>query len=398
MQASLPRYQRKTIGGLTALGFVVILLGNGARAQTEAPDAGAGVIHGGWLNPTPAQQGQTETGGTVTVTSKQNTNDPFNVLSTGALWQEQYDTAYHQKLADSLSLTCETTATTFDEAIATDPLAGSDESDDLANGQKLALQVQPSDALTLRVDLHDSMNGESNPGDASITTGTGFWAEDHLPTGSDLTFGLNSDQTSPDVGPGNVTTFTAYDAQLKQPLGQLPVTAVVKGHYQEVVNPGTQTGRSPSLEQSLVWKPMQDSSVQMGLRQQQYQEYPGITDQFNEALFADWSQKLAGEISWHSYAEVLNSRSLVDQAPAGLIASGANGTPQATTPGSNASLSSALPISLEDQTLTFSTGPSFQLQKDISASVEYSNRWDRNPAPGSLGQEQRVSVSLKGTF
>jgi hypothetical protein len=38
------------------------------------------------------------------------------------------------------------------------------------------------------------------------------------------------------------------------------------------------------------------------------------------------------------------------------------------------------------------------LQKDISASVEYSDRWDKNPAPGTVGQEQRVSVSIKGTF
>ena len=65
---------------------------------------------------------------------------------------------------------------------------------------------------------------------------------------------------------------------------------------------------------------------------------------------------------------------------------------------SNASPTSSLPVSIDDQTLTFSTGPSFKLQKDISASVEYSNRWDKNPTPGSIGQEQRVSISLKGTF
>ena len=118
----------------------------------------------------------------------------------------------------------------------------------------------------------------------------------------------------------------------------------------------------------------------------------------NEALFADWSQKVLDNVSWHSYAEVLNSKGLLDQAPGAPISSGANGTPQATTPGSNASPTSSLPLSIEDQTVTFSTGPSVQLQKDISASLEYSNRWDKNPAPGSTGQEQRVSVSLKGTF
>jgi hypothetical protein len=173
---------------------------------------------------------------------------------------------------------------------------------------------------------------------------------------------------------------------------------MLKGHYEEIANAGAPVGRSPSLEQSLVWKPMQDSSVQLGLRQQQYQEYPGISDQFNQAIFADWSQKIVGDVSWHSYAEVLNSHGLINQAPAAPATSGANGSPQATPPGSNANLTSSLPVSLEDQTLTFSTGPSFRLQKDISASIEYSDRWDRNPAPGGIGQEQRVSVSVKGTF
>ena len=143
---------------------------------------------------------------------------------------------------------------------------------------------------------------------------------------------------------------------------------------------------------------MQDTTIQAGLRQQQYQEYPGIDHQLNEALFADWSQKVVDNVSWHSYAEVLNSRSLIDQAPAAPITSGANGTAQATVPGSSVSVASALPVSIDDQTLTFSTGPSFHLEKDISASVEYSDRWDKNPAPGGIGQEQRVSISVKGTF
>ena len=95
---------------------------------------------------------------------------------------------------------------------------------------------------------------------------------------------------------------------------------------------------------------------------------------------------------------MLNSKGLLDQAPASPIANGSNGTAQATGPGSNASLTSSLPVSIDQQTLTFSTGPSFKLQKDISASVEYSDRWDTSPAAGTTGQEQRVSVSLKGTF
>ena len=235
------------------------------------------------------------------------------------------------------------------------------------------------------------------PGDSTLTSGAGFWTESRLPTNSVFSLGLDADHTIPDSNSGT-TTFTACDAQLQQPLGKLPLTAMLKGRYEETDAAGAPAGRSPTLEQSLVWKPMQDSSVQVGLRQQQYQEYPGINDQFNQAIFADWSQKLAGDISWHSYAEVLNSHDLINQAPAAPISSGANGTAQATPPGSNTNLTSALPVSLEDQTLTFTTGPSIRLEKDISASIEYSNRWDRNPAPGNIGQEQRVSVSVKGTF
>jgi hypothetical protein len=209
---------------------------------------------------------------------------------------------------------------------------------------------------------------------------------------------MTQDRTVADVPTGLEAQTTNYDMEFQQPLGKLPLTAQFKGHYGGTSTDGEEPTTLPSLEQSVVWKPVQDTTVQAGLRQQQYQEFPGVDHELNEALFADWSQQVMERVSWHSYAEVLNSKGLLDQAPASPIASGANGTPQATTPGSNASVTSSLPLSIDDQTLTFSTGPSFQLQQDISASVEYSDRWDKNPAPGALGQEQRVSVSLKGTF
>jgi hypothetical protein len=383
-------------GGLSALGFVVVLFGNAARAQNATPAAGADWLRYDWLKPDTDQQKQGAAGETMTVTAGQDVKDPFSVLSTGALWQEHYDAVSTRRLADTLSLTYETSGTTFYEAHDVASALADGSSDDLSSGQKLALQIQPADALTLRADLHDSTNDASL--DSKVTDGAGFWAESRLPTDSVLSFGLDSDQTGADSSPGNVTTFTAYDAQIKQALGKLPLTAVLKGHYEETGDAGSPVGRSPSLEQSLVWKPVQESTVQLGLRQQQYQEYPGITNEFNQAIFADWSQQLAGDVSWHSYAEVLNSRGMIDQAPASPISSGANGTAQATIPGSNTGLTSTLPISIEDQTLTFSTGPSFRLEKDISASVEYSNRWDRNASPGNTGQEQRVSVSVKGTF
>ncbi len=340
-----------------------------------------------WLKPAEDQKRQTAAGESINATATQDVRDPFTVISNGSLWQEKYGAVYTRRLADSLSLTCETSAITR-----------SDVEQDISHGQKVGVQYQPSPALTLRGDVHDSTSDATLPSNSSITSGAGFWAEDHLPTNSVLTFGVNTDSTRSEASTGLASQTNSYDAQVTQPLGKIPLSAVLKGHYQETSGGGLPASAIPSLEQSLVWKPMQDTTVQMGLRQQQYQEYPGITDQFNQALFADWSQKLVGDVTWHSYAEVLNSKSLIDQAPAAPLASGANGTAQATTPASNVSLSSALPVSIDNQTLTFSTGPSFHIQKDVSASVEYSNRWDTNPAAGGIGQEQRVSVSVKGTF
>ncbi|HEY0256484.1 MAG TPA: hypothetical protein VGC39_03495, partial [Candidatus Methylacidiphilales bacterium] len=244
--------------------------------------------------------------------------------------------------------------------------------------------------------VHNSVNDGSLPANSAVTSGAGFAAESRLPFQSTLTLGVNSDRTGTDFVYDNLGQSTAYDAQFQQPLGKMPLTAVFKGHYDETTYAGSPGTRMPSLEQSLVWKPVQDTTVQMGLRQQHYMDFPGVTNEFNEALFADWSQKILPALTWHSYAEMLNTRGIQDTAPTVPLASGANGTPQASTP--SPSLSSTMPLTLDDKTLTFSTGPSIQLHKDLSASIEYSNRWDQSPTPGSIGQEQRVSVSLKGSF
>jgi len=374
--------------GFAIFGLAVLLMGS-ARAQDTIqsgtnPNSWQGYD---WLKPAEDQQRQTASGETFHATAGQNVTDPFSVLSTGSLWQEKYGAVYTRRLADTLSLSCETSAVVL-----------SDDSEDLSRIQKVTFQFQPIEQLTLRGDLHDSESDAPLPADSTITGGAGFSAESHLPLNAVLTLGLRSDHTSADAPSGLDAQTNAYDAQIQQPIGQLPLSAILKGHYEGTSTGGAPATSLPSVEQSLVWKPLQETTLQMGLRQQQYQEYPGVDHQLNEALFADWSQKVVGDVTWHSYAEVLNSRGLLDQAPAAPLASGANGTPQATTPGTNTNLTSSLPISIDDQTLTFSTGPSFRLEKDISASVEYSNRWDKNPIPGSIGQEQRLSVSLKGTF
>jgi hypothetical protein len=308
-------------------------------------------------------------------------------VTSGALWEPAYGGIYTRDLGDGCSLSSQTTDVVFDE-----------DGQDLSRTEKMGVAFTPAPELTIDGNLHDTASDSPIPQDAWTTTGAGFSAEGRLPTRSVVSVGMNFDRSisgAPDAVPAQTRS---YEAQLQQPLGPLPLSAVFKGGLDHLSVAGAPVSSVPSIEQSLVWKPLTNTTVQMGLRQQQYQEYPGVDHELNEAIFADLSEKVLDNVSWHSYAEVLNSKGLNNQAPGAPIASGANGTPQATTPGSNTSLSSSMPLSLEDQTVTFSTGPSVQLEKDISASLEYSNRWDKNPAAGSTGQEQRVSVSVKGTF
>lgn len=375
--------------GLILLGALILTMAGPARAQDgiQAGDASATAWQRyDWLSAGATQQ-KAAPGETVKTSVGQATGDPFTVLSTGTLWQERYGAVDTRALGDGVSLSCETSTVDLDNG-----------SDDLSRGQKVGLLFEPAQEFILRADLHDSASDSPMPGQSTTTSGAAFSAEGHLPYSAVLTLGMETDYTAPDDPSGLVNQTNAYDAQWKQPINGLPLTAQLKGHYEGTTVGGAAPTSLPSLEQSLEWKPLANTTIQAGLRQQQYQEYPGVDHELNEALFADWQQKVVDDVTWHSYAEVLNSKGLLDQAPAAPIASGANGTPQATTPGSNASLTSSLPVSIDDQTLTFSTGPSFKLQQDISASVEYSDRWDKNPAAGSSGQEQRVSVSVKGTF
>jgi hypothetical protein len=370
---------------------ISVLCSNGARAQdaVQTGNAPATIAQGyDWLQPAEQQKQQAASGETFTATGSQDVRDPFAVISSGALWQDKYGSVYTRRLDDAVTLSCESSQATMDE----------DDFEDISRSEKVGFQFEPLPQLTLRGNVHDSTTDNPLPTDSTTSTGAGVGLESHLPQNAVLSFDFHSDRSFADVPAFDATEDNAYDAQYQQPIGKLPLTAVFKGHYEGISTGGGPATSLPSLEQSLVWKPLQDTTFQAGLRQQQYQEYPGVDHQLNEALFADFSQRVIDNVTWHSYAEVLNSKGLLDQAPGSPIASGTNGTAQATTPGSNTSLTSSLPLSIDDQTVTFSTGPSFVLQKDLSAAVEYSNRWDKNPAPGSIGQEQRVSISLKGTF
>ena len=374
--------------GLLLLGTLVLATVGTARAQDgiqPGETSASAWQHYDWLSADGGQQKQTVE--TVKSSVTQDVSDPFTVVSSGTLWQEKYGAVDTKRLDDTLLLSCETSSIDL-----------YDGSDDLSRSQKVGLEFQPVQEFILRADLHDAASDAPMPGQSTTTSGTAISAEGHLPMNAVLTLGAHTDYTAYDEPslPGSQTT--AYDAQFRQPLGSLPLSAILKGHYEGTSVGGAAPTSLPSLEQSLEWKPLTNTTLQAGLRQQQYQEYPGVDHELNEALFADWQQKIVDDVSWHSYAEILNSKGLLDTAPAAAISSGANGTAQQNNPANNGSLTSSLPVSVDNQTLTFSTGPSFKLQQDISASVEYSDRWDSNPATGTSGQEQRVSVSVKGSF
>jgi hypothetical protein len=340
-----------------------------------------------WLKPQSEQQQQAASGEKFQASTGTLTPDPFAVLTSGALWDETYGEMYTRDMGDACTLSCQSSDTAFDE-----------DEVDLAHSHQIGLLFAPAQELSVNGNIHSSTTESDIPDNSTTTSGAGLAASGHLPWNTVLSAGLNFDRTLADMPDALAAETDSFNAQIEQPLGQLPLSAVIKGGYQENTADGSPAGNLPSLEQSLVWKPLSNTTFQVGLRQQQYQEYPGIDHALNEALFADLSEKMSDNVSWHSYAEVLNTKGLYTDAPGSPLASGANGTAQATLPGSNAGLTSSLPVSMQDQTLTFSTGPSVQLQKDLSASLEYSNRWDKNPAAGGSGQEQRVSVSVKGSF
>jgi hypothetical protein len=346
-----------------------------------------------WLAPAPVTT--VANGKVTTSTTTGAAGDPFTVVGRGSLAQQTVGVTYTRALEPGIDLSYESNAVTLNEGAGSYLAPNDGTPDDLSHGQKASLQLQPAQALTLAGNVHTATDDAGSPASAWETHGSGLSAEGHLPGDSVLNFSLNDDTTTTGIFASYASTDDSYDGQWKQPLGKLPLTAVVKGHYEETSTGGVPATRLPSMEQALVWKPGDTTTLQMGLRQQHYQDFPGITNQFNETLFADWAQAVVPDVTWHSYAEVLNTNGTRPVAPAAVTAStsGVNGTPQSADPTNN-----PLQSSFNDETVTFSTGPSFQLDRDLSASIEYSNKIDRNPAPGDVGQEQRVSVSLKGTF
>jgi hypothetical protein len=116
----------------------------------------------------------------------QDVNDPFLVLSTGALWQEKYGAVDTRQIGDGLSLSCETSTVTLDE-----------DSEDLSHSEKMGFQFQPIDQLTLHGDLHDSASDAPVFGESTTTNGAAISAESQLPLNAVLTLGMESDRNIP---------------------------------------------------------------------------------------------------------------------------------------------------------------------------------------------------------
>ncbi len=362
-------------------GWTLSLAMAGTVAVSAADPSKLDAVHADFLQPAQAQQAAAQNG-TFSTSSGVVLSDPFTVLSSGSLWQDKESVTYSRTINERLSLNCTSSS------VSEDGLP-----DQLGTGVRAASVYQPMDGVKITGNVHNDSNGASLA--PTTTDGAGYSVETHLPLDAVFTAAVNRDVSHTDASPGSDMTTQAYDAQLQKPLGKLPVNLLLKGHLVET-GAASATTKLPSFEQSLVWKPAADTTLQAGLRQQQYQDFPGIDHELNEALFADWSQKLVDDkLSWHSYAEMMNTRSTVEIAEAGA---GANGTAQPDVPQGGTSVASALPVSTTDEKLTFSTGPSVKLQDDISASLQYSSSWDQNPTPGTTGGEQRISVSLKGSF
>jgi len=208
--------------GFLILGVAVVAMGP-ARAQ-EAVQTGGAPANAwqsyDWLKPAQDQQRQAASGETFHASAGQDVNDPFAVLSTGSLWQEKYGADYTRRLADTLSLSCQTST-----------VVATDDAQDISHGQEVGLQFQPVEGFTFRGDLHDAVSDAPLTVD-STTTGAGCSAESHLPLNAVLTLGLRADRTSTDAPSGLDTQTNAYDAQWKQGLGALPLTAILKGHSQ----------------------------------------------------------------------------------------------------------------------------------------------------------------------
>jgi hypothetical protein len=361
----------------------MLLLALAGIAPALADDSGdSRILQYDWLQPA-EQQEHAARYGTFSAAMSEDLGDPFAVVSTGSLWQDKESVTYTRAMTDNLSFKCSSSSVTEDRT-----------ANELGSQVRAESSYQPVAGVIVTGNVHDSDNDQTAA--SQNTTGAGASVQTHLPLDTVFTASVNNDQTRPEAQPGLDLQTSGYDAQLQKPLGKLPLSLVLKSHYVETSAGGATQTRMPSLEQSLVWKPADTTTLQAGLRHEQYQDVPGVDNALNEALFADWSQKLLGDnFSWHSYAEMINTRSTVEIAEAG---EGANGTAQPTVPQGGTSVGSALPVTTTDEKVTFSTGPSVQLQENVIASLQYSSSWDQNPAAGSAAQEQRVSVSLKGTF
>jgi len=209
---------------------------------------------------------------------------------------------------DPLSLSCETSAVVL-----------SDDSEDAFTRSESRLSVSTDGAnLTLRGDLHESMSDAPLPGQLDHQRAAAHsppratcrstrslpWAS--IPTARPPMC-LQASETQP-------TLTTRKSSSRSANCRSRPSSrAITRGDIDErrSRNEPALTGAIARLE-----KPLQDTMCRWELRPA---TIPGISRRrpsTQRSALCDWSQIIVDAFSWHSYAEVLNSHGLLDQAPA----------------------------------------------------------------------------------
>jgi hypothetical protein len=163
------------------------------------------------------------------------------------------------------------------------------------------------------------------------------------------------------------TSSSKVEAAWKQKLGQLPLTLEATPSYIESKTPGDPSHRLTS-RQALVWNASGDSLLSVGT---QWSETEKSFQQQNEtqlSYFGEWNRKVSPDISLSVRSEFEQSR---QQTPASFH---------------------------ETQRTTLRAGPSFRLNEDLNARIDFKAAADLQKTGQARPPEQAVSLSLQGRF
>lgn len=350
--------------------------------QPDLPPSSVLPLHG-WLPARP-------TGPAVTTTIK--TSDPTS--STAPTQILQNDMTRPVGDFGDIDFSAEFNQPDF-SSIESSPLQSGYFGQSYEQSQRCKFSESPLDHIICSQNIHHSSTSSDVITNNSETVGYGLnlnW--EHVPP-LDSTLNLDSNIDFIQPAAAAPSTVSTSGVELRQPVGNSPLTAIVSGKYTDTKDPSDNDflqSQSPLLQQALEWKPAQETSVQFGLRERAYQNFQAPTTQKTQGLFAHLSNHLLPDLTWNSDLEYLRSRE--DRA---LLETPEGGSPNSLAGSVTAPLQAITPF--EQESMWLKMGPAFQLDQDLSAHLEFSNQWNRSFGPaGTSGSEQRISFSLKGTF